>query len=225
MSQMSSRELQLSEMDTNMFKLHSEAELDLLGNQEKVIDLELALHNLDRVLNLNTHVISPFDGRVVEVTVERGAYITEGQTVAVLEPLDSPLEAVVLLPVDKGKKVKPGMVVYVYPSTAEKEEYGCIYGKVKEVSAYPVSAQSLLKGIGQREVVNAMLESGVMISASVTLLKDPKKPESFLWSSSSGPEDFSIEAGTICTGEVVVSTKRPIDLVFPKFSRILGLEG
>ncbi|BBD08234.1 NHLP bacteriocin system secretion protein [Desulfovibrio ferrophilus] len=223
MSEMSTRTLQLSEMDTNMFNLRSEAELDLLGNQEKVIALELALRSLERDLNLSSHVTSPFDGRVVEVIVERGAYVSEGQAVAVLEPLNSPLEAMVLLPVEQGKKVEPGMVVYVYPSTAEKEEYGCIYGKVKDVSDYPVSAQSLLKGIGRREVVNAMLESGVMIGTSVTLLKDPEKPNQFHWSSSSGPEDFSIEAGTICTGEVVISSRRPIDLVFPKLSRALGL--
>jgi HlyD family secretion protein len=140
-----------------------------------------------------------------------------------LKPLDSPLEAALLFPVEIGKKIKPGMVAYIYPSTAAKEEYGCIYGLVSSVSEYPASPESLMKSIGTKQLITTIMEQGAMIMVHISLLRDPDTPSGLKWSSSTGPTDRAIEAGTVCTGNVVLERSRPIDLVFPKFSKMLGL--
>lgn len=212
-------EIQALELD-----LSSRSDQDELQTRERESELQLALESVDNRLRIFSRVRSPYDGMVVELGVEQGDYVSPGTPMVTLRPLDSPLEASLLFPVEIGKKVKPGMLAYIYPSTAAKEEYGCIYGLVSSVSEYPVSAESLMKSIGTKELITTLMEQGPMIMARVSLLRDPETPSGFKWSSSTGPETTSIDAGTVCSGSVVLQRSRPIDLVFPKFSKMLGLE-
>jgi HlyD family secretion protein len=211
-------EIQAQELD-----LASRSEQDELQTRERESELRLSLESVDNRLRIFSRVRSPYDGVVVELGVEQGDYVSPGTPMVTLRPVDSPLEASLLFPVDSGKKVRPGMLVYVYPSTAAREEYGCIYGLVSSVTEYPVSAQSLMQSIGTKEFISKLMEQGPMIMARISLLRDPDTPTGFKWSSSGGPENVSIEAGTICAGSVVLERSRPIDLVFPKFSKMLGL--
>jgi len=215
--------LKIAEVQAAGLDLGSKAEQDELQSLERETELTLSLESVEHRLKLFSKVRSPYDGVVVELGAERGDYVSPGAPVAVLRPLNSPLEASLLFPVEMGKKIKPGMVAYVYPSTAAKEEYGCIYGLVSSVSEYPVSAESLMKSIGTEQLIGSLMEQGVMIMARISLLRDPKTPSGFKWSSSTGPADRTIEAGTVCSGNVVLERSRPIDLVFPKFSKMVGL--
>ena len=215
--------LKISEVQAAELDLASKADQDELQSRERETELTLSLESVERRLTLFSKVRSPYDGVVVELGAERGDYVSPGSPMAVLRPLDSPLEASLLFPVEIGKKIKPGMVAYIYPSTAAKEEYGCIYGLVSSVSEYPVSAESLMKSIGTEQLISSLMEQGVMIMARISLLRDPDTPSGFKWSSSTGPTDRTIDAGTVCTGNVVLERSRPIDLVFPKFSKMVGL--
>jgi len=215
--------LKIAEVQAAELDLASQSDQDELQSRERETELELSLESVEYRLKLFSKVRSPYDGVVVELGVERGDYVSPGSPMVTLRPVDSPLEASLLLPVELGKKVKPGMVAYVYPSTASKEEYGCIYGLVSSVSEYPVSAESLMKSIGTEQLISTLMEQGVMIMVRVSLLRDPTSPSGFKWSSSTGPKDKTIEAGTVCSGNVVLNRSRPIDLVFPKFSKMVGL--
>jgi len=215
--------LKIAEVQASDLDLASQAEQDRLQSLEKETELALSLESVEHRLKLFSKVRSPYDGVVVELDIERGNYVSPGTPMITLRPLDSPLEASLLFPVEAGKKIKPGMVAYVYPSTAAKEEYGCIYGLVSSVSEYPVSAESLMKSIGTEQLISSLMEQGVMIMARISLLRDPQTPSGFKWSSSTGPRERAIEAGTVCTGNVVLERSRPIDLVFPKFSKMVGL--
>jgi len=215
--------LKIAEVQAAELDLKSQAEQDTLQSRKQETDLELALESVERRLQIFAKVRSPYDGVVVDMDVERGDYVSPGMSLLTLRPVESPLEASLLFPAEVGKKIKPGMVAYIYPSTASKEEYGCIYGLVSSVGEYPASAESLMKSIGSKQLVSSLMEQGVMIMASISLLRDPDTASGFKWSSSGGPKSASIEAGTVCTGNVVLRRSRPVDLVFPKFSRMMGL--
>jgi HlyD family secretion protein len=224
LAEINDSKLKIAEVQAAELDLASEADQDKLQSRERETELELELESVEQQLKLFSKVRSPYDGVVVELGVERGDYVSPGSPMVTLRPLDSPLEAALLFPVEMGKKIKPGMVAYVYPSTAAKEEYGCIYGLVSSVSEYPVSAESLMKSIGTEQLISTLMEQGVMIMARISLLRDPATPSGFKWSSSTGPEDKTIDAGTVCTGNVVLDRSRPIDLIFPKFSKMVGLD-
>ncbi|MEF2230437.1 MAG: NHLP bacteriocin system secretion protein [Pseudodesulfovibrio sp.] len=224
LSEINDCKLKIAEVQAAQLDLKSKSDQDMLQSRKQETELELALESVERRLQVFSKVRSPYDGVVVDLDVERGDYASPGVSLCTLRPLDSPLEASLLFPADAGKKIKPGMVAYVYPSTASKEEYGCIYGLVSWVGEYPASAESLMKSIGSKQLIASLMEQGVTIMARVSLLRDPDTATGFKWSSSHGPKNGSIEAGTVCTGNVVLRRSRPIDLVFPKFSRMLGLE-
>ena len=215
--------LKIAEVQAAELDLAGKFEQDRLQSREKETGLTVALENVDRQLKLFSRVRSPYEGVVVELGVESGDYVSPGTPLVALRPLDPTLEAGLVFPVEIGKKIRPGMKVYIYPSTAPKEEYGCIYGLVSSVSEYPVSAESLMQSLGTSHLVSSLMEQGVLLKVEVTLLRDPDTPTGFKWSSSQGPETGAIEAGTLCTGNVVLKRSRPIDLVFPKLSRMLGL--
>ena len=161
--------LRIAEVQAAELDLKSKFDQDRLQSNERETELELQLESIEHRLRLFSKVRSPYDGVVVELGVERGDYVSPGSPMVILRPQDSPLEASLLFPVEAGKKIKPGMVAYIYPSTASKEEYGCIYGLVSSVSEYPVSAESLMKTIGTKQLISSLMEQGVMISARISL--------------------------------------------------------
>lgn len=223
MGQANDSRLQVAEIEASLIKLKADAELDLLQSRRSEEEIELELENLEREVQAYSKIVSAYDGVVVDVEVEKGDYLSPGSVIASMKPAKADLEAVLLFQAAHGKKIKPGMIAYVYPSTADKEEYGCIYGVVDSVTEFPVSSESLMKTIGSKQVVATHMEQGVLILARISLLRDTKTFTGFKWSSSQGPEDSHIEEGTVCTGNVVLSRSRPIDLVFPKLSKMLGL--
>ncbi len=224
LAQINQCELDIAQINAQIIEAKSQAELEIIKAEERISKVILEIENLDRSFNTMTKVISPYNGVVVEMSVERGDFVGPGSPIAVLKPIESLLEAVILLPVHKGKKIKPGMMAYVYPSTAGKEEYGCIYGLVAHISEYPATKEEFKHIVGNSQMIeNALSQGEQMLWAKIALLRDTDSVSGFKWSSSKGP-DQKIEAGTLCDAQVVIDYNRPIDLIFPKFSEIFSLK-
>lgn len=114
---------------------------------------------------------------------------------------------------DKGEKIKPGMSALVYPLGISEEVAGGIVAKVESISYLPASSY-YFKSIHLNDAFVSHL------TTSYTLLPLTLKPElkdnSFIWTTKKGPEDIPL--GTILTAHVQISSKRPIDYVFPKLA-------
>lgn len=218
-------DLKLAEIESAMLELRSQAALDRLQRRQKVTDLELALSSVTRQIRVSSRVVSPFDGVVVELMAEKGDVANPGTPVVSLRAEQAELGATILFPAQTGKRIKPGMAAHVCPSTAQKEEYGCIFGVVTEVSEFPASVEAMTKSIGASQFIQSMVSTGqgLVVSAEVAMLRDPATPTGYQWSSSTGPAGAAIEAGTLCGGEVVVKRRRPLELVFPKLTRMMGM--
>jgi len=224
LAQINQCELDIAQIDARIIEAKSQAELEIIKAKERISKVILEIENLDRSFETMTRVISPYNGVVVEISAERGDFVGPGSPIAVLKPMEALLEAVVLFPLHTGKKIKPGMMAYIYPSTAGKEEYGCIYGLTAHVSEYPATIEGFKSIVGNSQMIEAALSHGEqMLWAKIALLRDVESFSGFKWSSSRGP-DRKIEAGTLCDIEVVIDYNRPIDLIFPKFSEIFSLK-
>jgi len=224
LGQINQCELDMAKIKAQIIEAKSQAELEIIKAEERVSKVMLEIDNLNRNIDTMTKVISPYDGVVVEMFAERGDFVGVSSPIAVLKPMESLLEAVVLFPVRKGKKIKPGMMAYIYPSTAGKEEYGCIYGLVAHISEYPATIEEFKHIVGNSQMIEAAMAHGEqMLWAKIALLREADSVSGFKWSSSKGP-DRRIEAGTLCDAQVVIEYSRPIDLIFPKFSEIFSLK-
>jgi len=166
-----------------------------------------------------TNVVSPYSGMVIEVMVNRGSLVLQGDVVAGIEPSDGSggsedIQALIYIPVSEGKNIKVGMSAYISPSTVKKEEYGYLMGKVSAVSSYPATFQGMMKILGNESIVKSLSSSGPVIALKVELIPSDGNPSGFEWSSKNGP-DAKILGGTICFGYVVVERRRPISFVAP----------
>ena len=187
----------------------------ILEQQAKIKDLEIRL-------NQEGTIRSPYAGEVLEVDVNIGDYARPQRPLARLQSLTGDPEAIIFVAAGEGKKVKPGMPIRVSPSTIRPEEFGFIQGRVKSVSMYPISKDSMDTVLGNEIMINRLLQSGEVIALIATLETDSTTPSGFRWSSSHGP-DVSVEGGTLCQASIVLGKQRPIALLIPFLKKQLGL--
>ena len=167
-----------------------------------------------------TYVSSPHAGRVVEVMVDEGSFVQQGTRILNVEPSDATLEAVLYAAFSDGKKVRTTMDVEVALSTVRPEEFGYLLGRVKSVSAFPITEQGMVRVFGAPEVARQFALGGQPYEIIVELLRDPQNATGYRWSS--GDPNVRVESGTACNGRIVVERQRPISLVIPFLKRSLG---
>jgi len=201
---------------------------ELLDNQLQIDDLARRIAKAKADLDVASQVLSSYDGRVTEVDLSPGAVVEEGATVALVETEkteqrgEEVLEAVIFAPAADGKRVRPGMEAQVSPATVQLEEYGFIPGKVTFVSQFPVTADSIMRLVENKELVESLTREGAPIEIHVSLAASSSTPSGFTWSSSVGPPS-KVSQGTVCATSFVTESRRPADLVIPYLKERLGL--
>jgi HlyD family secretion protein len=192
------------------------------GRDIRIADVRREIKELENQLDSSSEVLSEYDGRVIEITASEGDMVGPGFRLLNLEAFDAPIEAVLYIPAEDGKKVRPGMEVLISPSTVKAEEYGFIKGEVKSVSDYPMSAEALLRVLRNQKLVESLTGKSAPIEISVGLLEDVTTPSGFKWSSSMGPPN-PVFSGTPCAATISVERKLPISYVIPLFRKAVGV--
>ena len=208
---------------TELKLLNTENSLAMARQSRSQQEIRLAeIDSEEEELHRHSRVVSPHNGRVLEIMVSVGNIVREGTNILTLEQLDAFLEAVIYVPAFQGKKVKVGMPAYISPSTVKAEEYGFIIGKVRSVSELPTTPEGILEDLQSETLVKELTGNRPNIKMVATLDIDETTPSGYKWSSSKGPP-LNIYGGTICSANVLISEKRPISYVIPVFKKSLGL--
>jgi HlyD family secretion protein len=171
---------------------------------------------LERQLDEQGQVRSPYPGRVLELTVAVGQVVAAGSRVGAIEVDDvsrPTLRNLAYFPVSTGKRLREGMDVRVTPSTVQRERFGSIRGRVVRVSPFPVTEEAAAAVVGNADVVRAIARPGGMIEVEVELEHDPGTESGFRWTSAGPPFKFS--AGTTTVARVTVEQRSPISYLIP----------
>lgn len=202
-------------------------ELDL-----RKVDIELELaqigRDIDSVkvrLQLGTDVISPYTGRILELKADENNIVQMGSSILNMElsgDAIKDLEVVVYVSALDGKKVKPGMDIYISPSTIKREEYGYMVGKVTAVSEFPSTSQGMMRILQNQQLVQQLSAGAAPIQISADLTPDPSATSGYKWTSPGGPPVL-IQSGTLATANISVQTQRPISLVIPMLKGFIGV--
>jgi hypothetical protein len=125
------------------------------------------------------------------------------------------LEAILYVSPMDGQNIRPGMDVQILPSTVRKEEAGYLLGVVASVGERPSTAQDMLRTLGSNELVQVLSSGNIMpIEVHADLLGGAAG--GYKWSSPRGAARYGkIISGTLCSADIVIARKRPIDLVLP----------
>jgi HlyD family secretion protein len=191
------------------------------GRSNQVAGVQDEITQLERTLEDRQKVVSPYTGRVLELMIDPGNLVGPGSRIMSLETLEAPVDAVVYIPAQEGKKVRPGMRARVSPTTIRVEEFGYIIGTVKSVADFPASPEGLERTLRNSNLVAALTGHAAPIEVVVRLEVDEKTPSGYDWSSSQGPP-VQVFTGTLCSASVEVAAKRPAEYVLPFLKELVG---
>jgi len=175
-------------------------------------------------LSQNTKVISPMDGRVLEVKISPGSVLAVGTAVIAIESEGAKLEAVVYIPAERGKSIKPGMQVHLEPSTVKREEFGMMLGSVVSISDFPMTPQGMAALLHNDSLVSRFSREGAPYAAMVALDEDASTATGYRWAVGEGPS-IHLTSGTLARAEITTRRRRPLDLVVPLLKQITGIDG
>ena len=169
-------------------------------------------------------IYSDYNGIIDEVMVDVGTMITAGTpicSVRITQNRDD-LTGFLYIPLDKGKRVEPGMTIQLAPNGTDVSQSGSLIGVVRSVSQYPITIQGLQQHLGNVQLAQWILQTqnSSLMEVTFDLVKDSESESGYLWTSQVG-EHKPITAGSFCTGSIIIERKPPIEKVFYKLSQWL----
>ena len=174
--------------------------------------------------NASEYIYSSHDGTVDEILVEEGSTISAGLPVCSLRLAGGrkDLKGVLYVPVDKGKRIKPGMTIQLAPNGVDVSQSGSLLGTVRSVSQYPTTLQAMQKRLGNEQLARWIVQTqqSAVMEVTFDLVKDESSESGYLWTSSVGTHK-PVTAGSFCTGSIIIERKPPIEKVFQKLSQWL----
>ncbi|MDF2657553.1 MAG: bacteriocin system secretion protein [Paenibacillus sp.] len=183
-------------------------------------NIDARIAQLQALINERSRVVSPYDGRVIGVGVQKYDMLSEGTSVATLELDNGPereLQAVMYIPVQIGQKIVPGMEAKINPTSVSKEEYGNLLGRVVSISEYPATEQGMMNTLGNEAFVRQLASAGpALLEVRIEILVDKSTPSGYRWSTKQGPP-MAVTSGTLMTGEIILYRQKPISYVIPSF--------
>ncbi len=204
--------------------LETQREREIQDSEFRLNEARRQRDQLAGELGRNTQVISPIEGRVLEIKVSPGSVLNIGTPVISVEAEGATLEALIYIPSERGKNVKPGMEVRIEPSTVKREEFGTMVGTVVTVSEFPITAQGMEAVLHNDKLVARFSKDGAPYAAAVRLHRDESTTTGYRWAVGHGPS-LKLTSGTLPKAEITTRQQRPLDLVVPMFKRLTGVAG
>jgi HlyD family secretion protein len=215
---------QILKLRADKTDLETQRDRELRQAQFSLNEAERQVTATEESLSQNTQVISPIEGRVVEVKISTGSVLAVGTAVVEIESEGNKLEAVVYIPPDQGKRIKPGMQVQLEPSTVKREEFGMMLGTVETVSDFPMTPQGMTAVLHNETLVARFSHDGAPYAAKVVLEQDASTTTGYRWAVGNGP-NLRLTSGTLTRAEITTRHQRPLDLVIPLIRHLTGIDG
>lgn len=209
---------------TTQTDLETQRERENQTSEFALNDARRQMESAASLLTLNTQIISPVDGRVLEIKVSAGAVLAVGAPVVAIESEGQKLEALIYIPAERGKTVKLGMPVRIEPSTVKREEFGTMVGTVVTISDFPMTPQGMAAVLHNDNLVTRFSKEGAAYAATVSLEQDPETASGYRWAVGQGPP-IRLTSGTLTRAEITTRRQRPLDLVVPLFKKYTGIDG
>jgi HlyD family secretion protein len=230
----------VKQLDDEEIKLRTEDEKTLLDLDLKLTAASRKAATARSQLRDETFVKSTYSGKVAEMKVNPGEVVERGTALFTIVPEDTvqnsgelrrpadpseigPLSAVIYVVPSAGKKVMPGATARISVSTAPREEYGVMEGRVRSVAEIPSTAEGMERRLKNKELVKTMSQNAAPFEIVIDLYADKSTPSGYRWSSSQGPT-IKINDGTLVQADLEVRKLPLLGLVVPALRQVFGWE-
>lgn len=198
-----------------------QSELGETSRVSQISEQERRLEQLTEQYENSALVRSPYGGRVAAILKTRGQVIRQGERLLNLEDPEAPFQVLLFVPFAEGKKIKPGMMVRISPSTVKPEEYGFILGEIRAISSQPVTPEEVRAALNN-DMLAQKFSQDTPFRVRASPLLDETTASGFKWTSSGGPPVI-ISANTPCNAQIITDKKRPISYIIPTVKKTLGV--
>jgi multidrug resistance efflux pump len=172
---------------------------------------------------LESSIVSEFDGVVVELMAMQGDNVRRGEPVLSVEVGRLALEVMIYIPQHgRAKRIKPGMAAQISPSDAASERYGYMLGKVVSVSKYPATEAGMMAVLNNASLVRELSKTGPPLAVRVALTPDATSSSGYAWSTQAGGK-LEVTSGTLGSGTFIIDKYRPISLLIPMLKQTVGM--
>jgi multidrug resistance efflux pump len=169
---------------------------------------------VDTVDGSQIQVTAPAAGEVIELLASPGDFVQLGAPLVNFQRGDEPLGVLLYVSPAVSGELEPGQAARVEPDTASRQQFGFLEGRVQEVAPYPSTREGMTALLNNDSLADDLIAGSGGTPVEVWVAPDSAAtPTGFRWSSSDGPAQ--LRAGTLCSAEVVLAERRPIDLVTP----------
>ncbi len=128
----------------------------------------------------------------------------------------APMEALVFVSHDQGKKIVKGSQAYLLPSTLSSYEYGYINGSVRSISEFPATKESVYAYLGNASLVDEYFSGGSPFVVKIKLESRPGSASGLRWTTDNGAP-FRIDAGSVVSAKIISSHYRPYQLLMKQY--------
>lgn len=202
-----------------------------------IADQRRAIAEMEVLIQSNSEVVSPADGRVETVTINAGEIVLPGGSIGqiIRTAPEAESNVVAMFEVGEAKQLTPGMTVDVMPDAYSRERYGSMVAEVVSVGQRPVTISELVNLVGSRELAFKLLLgedernpempqaiTAVNIVVELWLDPDPNNPSGYRWTASDGPAQ-PITDGTTAEAHVVMEERAMIEYLVSAFRAITGI--
>ena len=210
--------------------LEHEAQLKKLGDITQRQQYENELNKVNREISElelqkeRLTVRAPHSGRILTVPILPKEWVERGHLLVWGERRSTDDHDHILygyFTSSKDQRIRPGQLAQVRLSNVDYKRYGDLLAHVVDVWKFPVSSHELFKVVGNQNIVNFLTQQGGEAAVQVVLrpVRNLNTPTGYAWTSEKGlPEP--LESGSIGNVKVAISTRRPIEFVFPMFRDI-----
>lgn len=215
----------LTQIESRLLSVTNQKEDDLRSSEQRVAEARRKIEGLERDLQEQSQVVSPYSGRILEVMADPGAIVARGEPIVTLDMSGRTvkgLEAIIYVSPAHGKQIRPGMKIQIAPSTVKQEEYGLMLGRVTYVSDFPATPRGMRRVLKNDQLITALAGNSAPYEVHADLIVDPTTVSQFRWSSSKGPP-LHIQSGTLAMGNIEIASRRPLAMVLPLLREYTGL--
>lgn len=218
---------QLKQLNVEIARQENQLQEQLNKLRRTIEEHRLRLGQKQEKFRRQRAVRSQCRGRVISISAKTGSMLNPGNEILQVEQqnqLTDELICKLYVESQHGSKVEPGMDTLITPFSIETGEYGNVRGFVSRVSTYTVNNAAMRRVLQNELLVQNLTAKGAPYEVTVCLLPDPSTVSGLKWSTKQGAP-VEIKAGTLCSANVVIEHKRPVEFVMPFIrKKIFGIQ-
>ncbi len=216
--------VQLITVENNRETFIQQIDLEKQQINASLLELKEQTNSLHIKYDTFSYINSNSDGVIQECLVKTGVPVAEFQDVFTIRQInltDTNLYVDLFIPFSDLEKADVYMKAVIAPFNVDENVYGKIEATITEISDYPATKEYILYLLGDIGVVSAFGSQGPVYYSRAILTTDSSTASGLKWTSEKGPP-YRINAGMICTADIIVDSRAPISFIVPWIRK--GLE-